>query len=101
MDMMLTTVDNPFNPFTHYDEWWGWDNLHGYHCPEMLAQNAEISDDISDADQDDLIAQAMREIVMNDPTMTYTIVFKDVDEAIQEIENKYGENNINDEIDGI
>lgn len=28
---MLTTTDNPYNPFTHYDEWYTWDITHGWH----------------------------------------------------------------------
>ena len=30
VDTMLTTYDNPFNPFDNYDEWLRWDSEQGY-----------------------------------------------------------------------
>lgn len=62
-EYMLTTVDNPFNPFTQYDEWFAWDNEAGYHTPGLLARIAKTSDELSDADQDLAIQQAIDEIV--------------------------------------
>lgn len=61
-DHMLTTVDNPWNPFTNYDEWYQWDHDHGYDTPGFLARIAKISDDLSDADNDLAIEQAIDEI---------------------------------------
>ena len=29
-DWMLTTSDNPYNPFTQFDEWQMFDSLQGY-----------------------------------------------------------------------
>jgi hypothetical protein len=59
----LTTVDNPFNPFTQWDEWYAYDARHGYHTPSFLARVALTSDDLSDADQAAAIDAAMNEIV--------------------------------------
>lgn len=62
-DHMLTTVDNPFNPFTQYDQWFAWDLQAGYHTPGMLARITITSEDMSDADQSLAIEQAIDEIV--------------------------------------
>jgi hypothetical protein len=59
----LTTVDNPFNPFTQWDEWYAYDAMHGYHTPSFLARVALTSDDLSDADQAAAIQFAIQEIV--------------------------------------
>jgi hypothetical protein len=60
---MLTTTDNPYNPFTNYDEWWQYDTSMGYHTAAFLARIAKVSNDLSDADQELAIEQAIDEIV--------------------------------------
>jgi hypothetical protein len=59
---MLTTVDNPWDPRTHYNEWYAWDNEAGYHTPGLLARVAITSDELSDTDQDIEIESAIDEI---------------------------------------
>lgn len=60
---MLTTVDNPFNPFTHFDEWNAYDQQLGYHSLAFLARIVRTSDELSDADQSLAIEEAIDEIV--------------------------------------
>lgn len=60
---MLTTVDNPYNPFTHWDEWYGFDTAKGYHTPEFLARIVKESDELSDADYDAALENAIDEII--------------------------------------
>lgn len=63
METMLTTVDNPWNPFTHYKEWYLFDTSRGYNSPALLARVAITSDELSEADQELAIEQAIDEIV--------------------------------------
>lgn len=60
---MLTTVDNPYNPFTQFDEWMEFDQSSGYYTTEYLARLTLSSGDLSDADQSIAIEQAIDEIV--------------------------------------
>lgn len=60
---MLTTVDNPFSPFTQFDEWFAYDTQRGYHTASFLARIANFSDDLSEADQHVVIQNAIDEIV--------------------------------------
>jgi hypothetical protein len=62
-DSMLTTVDNPFDPFTDYDAWYSWDAAAGYHTPGLLARIVITSDELSDADQHVAVEDAIDEIV--------------------------------------
>jgi hypothetical protein len=62
-DSMLTTVDNPFDPFTEYDAWYSWDAAAGYHTPGLLARIVITSDELSDADQHVAVEDAIDEIV--------------------------------------
>jgi hypothetical protein len=63
IEHMLTTVDNPWNPFTHFDEWYAYDAACGYHTTSFLARIVRTSDELSDADQSLAIEQAIDEIV--------------------------------------
>ena len=63
MATMLSTSDNPHNPFTDYDAWFQWDMVHGYNTPGLLARLTITSDAISDADQAADIEEAIDRIV--------------------------------------
>jgi hypothetical protein len=60
---MLTTLDNPYDPFTQFDEWYSYDERSGYHTTQYLARIAISSTDLSEADQSDAIEQAINEAV--------------------------------------
>ena len=60
---MLTTVDNPFNPFTQWDEWYQFDVFKGYNTTNYLARICKTSDELSDADQSVAIEDAIDEII--------------------------------------
>jgi hypothetical protein len=63
VEHMLSTVDNPWNPFTHFDEWHSWDMAAGYHSMAFLARIVVTSDELSEADQSVAIEDAIEEIV--------------------------------------
>lgn len=60
---MLTTVDNPWDPFTQFDEWIQFDESSGYFTTQYLARLTLSSPDLSEADQSDAIEVAIDEIV--------------------------------------
>jgi len=60
---MLTTFDNPFDPFTQFDEWFVWDQNAGYNTPGLLARIAKSSDELSEVDQFLAIQQGIDEII--------------------------------------
>lgn len=62
-ESMLTTTDNPFDPFDQFDEWLSYDARAGYHTPAYLARVVTSSDSLSEADQALAIEQAIDEIV--------------------------------------
>ena len=63
MDHLLTTVDNPFSPFTQFNEWYAFDTVKGYNSLGLLARVVITSDELSDADQEGAIEAAIEEIV--------------------------------------
>lgn len=60
---MLTTTDNPFDPFTQFDEWFAFDESKGYHTSGYLARVVKTSDELSQQDEDIAIELAIDEIV--------------------------------------
>lgn len=72
----LTTVDNPFNPFTHFDEWYNWDEANGYHTCSYLASVSTDSEALSDRDSEIARALAIDTILNLDPFEIYTVVAK-------------------------
>ena len=60
---MLTTIDNPFNPFTQWDEWKRYDEDKKHFTCNYLARIAKTSDDLSDEVNDKIIEDAIDEIV--------------------------------------
>jgi len=63
LDSMLTTIDNPYNPFKDYDDWYAFDVQQGYFTCAYLARVAKTSDELSEADNDIAIEDAIDEIV--------------------------------------
>jgi hypothetical protein len=63
IEYMLTTVDNPFDPFTQFNEWYAYDTMCGYNTPSLLARVANVSDELSEPDQSVEIQNAIDEIV--------------------------------------
>jgi len=63
IEQMLSTVDNPFNPFHQFKEWHQWDTHAGYHTLGYLARIAVVSPDLSEADYNRIVDDAMEEIV--------------------------------------
>lgn len=74
---MLTTTDNPFDPFTEYDQWFTFDFHKGYHSLAYLARVVVTSDELSDTDQSAAIEEGIDEIVKENVLGIYKKVTKD------------------------
>ena len=75
---MLTTTDNPFDPFDDFDRWRAFDKQRGYHSCEYLARVAYTSDEMSEADEIRVIEEAIDEIVELNASGVHVKVVKDL-----------------------
>ena len=75
-DYMLTTIDNPFNPFTNFNEWYKFDMMKGYDTCGYLGRLASLSNYISDELDEDEIDFTMDQIIESEPAL-YKKVTKD------------------------
>lgn len=76
--VMLTTIDNPFDPFEQFTSWLLFDKEKGYNTCEYLARIAKVSDQLSDKENDDEIERAIDEIIKYDVLNIYKKVKKEV-----------------------
>ena len=79
--MLLTTSDNPFNPFTHPVDWRAYDEDHGYYCREYLARIANTSPDLPDDEYTRALNEAILSIVdfntrYPDPTLPEGVTYQ-------------------------
>ena len=60
---MLSTIDNPYDPFDDFDKWYNYDVIHGYNCCSYLSKIANTADDLPEVSNQDEIERAIDEIV--------------------------------------
>lgn len=84
-DCMLTTIDNPFNPFEQFTSWLLFDDEKGYNTCGRIARIVKLSSDMSQKEEEDEIERAIDEIVFHDPLNLYIKVTK---ESINKVINK-------------
>ena len=63
---MLSTIDNPFNPFENFDSWFLFDVEKGYNSSAYLARIARTSEQLSDSENESEIERAIDEIIKYD-----------------------------------
>lgn len=86
-ECMLTTVDNPYDPFEQFTQWFLFDNEKGYNSCAYLARIAKISDSLSDAENNAEVERAIDEIIKYDFMNIYKKVYRkenDNDEKLTE-----------------
>ena len=81
-ETMLTTVDNPFNPFTHFEAWYSFDLSAGYHTTNLLARIIVTSDELSDADQDLAYDLAVSEILKENVSGMHRLATRKVEQEV-------------------
>ena len=89
-EYMLTTLDNPWNPFTQFDEWLAFDTAHGYDTCGTLARFAPLGNNLTENENGTIINQAMDEILDIDPFCRWIKVTR---ESFEKIKGKLSLNN--------
>ena len=63
---MLTTFDNPFDPFEQFTSWFLFDVEKGYNTCSYLARVVKLSDEMSEKETNEEINRAIDQIIEND-----------------------------------
>ena len=75
-DVMLTTVDKPFDPFEDFDLWLSYDIEKGYDTCGLVARLTQTSSEFSEDRQMADIESAIDEFLAVDPIQHYKKVVK-------------------------
>lgn len=81
VQVAITTIDNPFNPFTEFDKWYMFDCEKNYNSCEYLARIAKTSDSLTDDENQSIVEEAIDEIINNDPFNIYTKIYNNEKEG--------------------
>lgn len=65
-EFMLTTVDNPYDPFDQFDSWLLFDKEKGYDSCEKIARMVNITDDMTQKEVDEEANRAIEKIIQLD-----------------------------------
>lgn len=76
-ESMLTTIDNPYNPFIQFDQWYTFDLNRGYNSLHYLARIVKTSDELSESDYSQALENGIDEIIRLNPLGIYLKVTKE------------------------
>ena len=65
-EYMLTTFDNPFDPFEQFTSWFLFDVEKGYNTCSYLARVVKLSDEMSEKETNEEINRAIDQIIEDD-----------------------------------
>ena len=74
---MLSTIDNPYNPFTHFDLWNQYDEARGYFTNEYFARVVNYDGCFSERQKHIARENAIQQIIDADPLHIYIKVTAD------------------------
>lgn len=75
----ITTIDNPFNPFTDFEDWYAFDVRLGHNSLALLDRIALSSEELSEVDQEIAYETAIDEIIRESPLLIYRKVKQEMD----------------------
>ena len=75
-EVMLSTIDNPFNPIDDYESWLAYDIEFDHRTCETLANAVNLSPEMSQAEEEKEIERAIDEIIKYDPVHKFIKVTK-------------------------
>ena len=76
MAVMLSTIDNPYDPFDNFSSWYMYDVESGYNSCSYLARIAKTSEQFTDTENEEEIERAIDEIIQYDFRNIYVKVKK-------------------------
>lgn len=74
MATLVSTTDNPYNPWTQYELWSKMDASLGYHTPQYVARLYHLADPEQQYQEDWMREQVHQDIVEQNITGTYVLV---------------------------
>ena len=70
--VFVTTLDNPYDYWTQFDEWYAFDTEKGYNTCAYLARIAKTSSEMSEKEYENAVEDAVRDVLRLNLTGNYT-----------------------------
>lgn len=86
-EVMITTRDNPFNPFTQWRDWWAYDTGKGYNSWMLVAREARLA-----PDEPDLLQRIQTNLVIDELCKKYPLIYAKVSRKYKEEKDELSEN---------
>ena len=86
-ECMLTTIDNPFDPFEQFTSWFLFDVEKGYNSSSRLARIAKLTDEMTEKEVNEETERAIDEIIQYDFMNIYKKVRRNSENSQQSEEN--------------
>ena len=72
----ITTIDNPFDPFEDFENWYLFDCEKGYYTCSRLARLANIEENMTEEEEDQEIERVTDRLIQLDPLDIYKKLVK-------------------------
>ena len=79
-EVMLTTIDNPFDPFEQVTSWFMFDVEKGYNTCSKLMRIAQVNDDMSEVEKNNAIDSEIDTLIKYD----FLDIFKKVERTVED-----------------
>ena len=83
----ITTIDNPFNPFDDFENWFLFDCEKNYYTLNKLARISKVDDSMTEKEESEEIERAIERLIEIDPLDIYIKVYKKDSKQIKNTEN--------------
>ena len=85
-EVMLTTFDNPYDPFDDFDQWYSFDKQMDYNTCEKIARIARSSESFSTKEDKEETERAIDEIIDHDFLNIYKKVTRTIETEKEDVE---------------
>lgn len=75
---MLTTIDNPYDPFDQFDQWFSYDLSKGYNTCGLLALYGSVATDLTEAIRAETLEHAIDRVIELNPKGVHRKVSKNI-----------------------
>ena len=86
-DVMITTFDNPYDPFEDFNSWFAFDTEKGYYSCSKIARIAQLTDDMSEVEMQIEKERAIDVLIKNDFLNIFRKVYKNNTNTPTEVSN--------------
>ena len=73
----ISTIDNPFNPFDDFASWFMFDIEKGYYSCSKLARLTNLTDDMTEKEENEEVERAVDRLIEIDPLDIYIKVVRE------------------------